>query len=196
MLDRSYAETQRRAWQRQQAWQHWWREDRTSTLNAVVANAQQPGDSSVASERYRWQHARCSGPRPNTSQTCLACNSTCMPQTHAGRLGRAVTLLKYSLRVPDAHTYDPCTQYGNPLRYPKQVPQTVPPSHAGAAALAAQQPAAAGTHSPLQAAAVAPEAATSRTLQIQQAGAGHWPACCCGAQAARLAAPATAPPVP
>jgi hypothetical protein len=42
-VDASYADTQRRAWQRQQAWQHWWREDRTSTLNAVVANAQLRG---------------------------------------------------------------------------------------------------------------------------------------------------------
>lgn len=43
VLDRSYAETQRRAWASQQAFTNWWREDRTSTLNAVVANAQQPG---------------------------------------------------------------------------------------------------------------------------------------------------------
>lgn len=40
----SYADTQRRAAQQQQAWQHWWREDRTSTLNAVVANAQSRGE--------------------------------------------------------------------------------------------------------------------------------------------------------
>jgi hypothetical protein len=39
--DASYGDAQRHAWQRQQAWQSWWREDRTSTLNAVVANAQQ-----------------------------------------------------------------------------------------------------------------------------------------------------------
>jgi hypothetical protein len=36
-LDASYAETQRRAWQQQQAWQTWWREDRQSTLNALIA---------------------------------------------------------------------------------------------------------------------------------------------------------------
>jgi hypothetical protein len=43
-LDASYSETQRRAFQQQQAWQSWWREDRTSTLNALVANVQhRPG---------------------------------------------------------------------------------------------------------------------------------------------------------
>jgi hypothetical protein len=46
--DASYGETQRRAWQQQQAWQSWWREDRTSTLNAVVANAQQHSGAPLA----------------------------------------------------------------------------------------------------------------------------------------------------
>ena len=44
-VDGSYAESRQRTWQRQQAWHHWWREDRTSTLNAVVANAR-GGDGS------------------------------------------------------------------------------------------------------------------------------------------------------
>ncbi|KIZ00591.1 hypothetical protein MNEG_7374, partial [Monoraphidium neglectum] len=39
VVDASYAETQLVAGRQQQAWQRWWREDRTSTLNAVVANA-------------------------------------------------------------------------------------------------------------------------------------------------------------
>jgi hypothetical protein len=42
-LDASYAETQRRAWQQQQAWQTWWREDRTSTLNALIARGRTSG---------------------------------------------------------------------------------------------------------------------------------------------------------
>jgi hypothetical protein len=42
-VDTSYGENQQRASRQQAAWQSWWREDRTSTLNAVVANAQQRG---------------------------------------------------------------------------------------------------------------------------------------------------------
>ncbi|GBF99175.1 alpha beta hydrolase family [Raphidocelis subcapitata] len=48
-LDASYAETQRRAWRQQQAWQHWWREDRTSTLNALVANVRRASGEVTAS---------------------------------------------------------------------------------------------------------------------------------------------------
>ena len=68
LLDRSYAETQRRARAQQAAWQRWWREeDRASALNAVVAGASgggggggevQPADSgstpSGSQQQGRW----------------------------------------------------------------------------------------------------------------------------------------------
>jgi len=68
-VDASYSDTQRRASQQQQAWQSWWREDRTSTLNAVVANAHPQGTLSTWWAGHSREKAACA-PCTEPGQRC------------------------------------------------------------------------------------------------------------------------------
>jgi hypothetical protein len=43
LLDADYRESMKRAWHEQQEWHNWWREERQSTLNVVVAKCNPGG---------------------------------------------------------------------------------------------------------------------------------------------------------
>mgnify|MGYP001811137672 CR=1 FL=1 len=60
LFDASWAQQQRLRVAHQEAWANWWREDRTSTLNAVVANAHARGGCGAGTS---W-HMRHAGSHP------------------------------------------------------------------------------------------------------------------------------------
>jgi hypothetical protein len=61
LFDRNYRDSLRRAWKQKEAWHSWWREERQSTLNAVLASqcpAPRPGKLlHITSASYASNHS-------------------------------------------------------------------------------------------------------------------------------------------